>query len=188
MENNFEKHEFKGIGIQYMEPDEALEWIMDEYGEEIKRLIFTYTRNLEQAEDITQEVFVSVYLNLHTFNGHSSLKTWIYSIAINKCKDLFKSWYFRKVSFIGEFLETNRNAAESPEEIVTNQTESLEFLKLILSLPIKYREILMLFYYKEFSINEILEILNVSENTVKSRLYRGRKKLKQMMSDNGVKI
>lgn len=175
MENYKEIREW--ANIQGTDADQALELIMDEYGEEIKRFIFTYTKNLEQAEDITQEVFVNVYLKLHAFNGISSLRTWIYSIAINKCKDFFKSWYFRKVGFIGNFLETNARPVRSPEEIVTTQAENLEFIKQILSLPLKYREILILFYYKEFSIQEISQILNLGENTIKSRMHRGRKRL-----------
>jgi RNA polymerase sigma-70 factor, ECF subfamily len=186
MENYKEIREWEHI--KFMEPDQALELIMDEFGEELKRFIFTYTKNLEQAEDITQEVFVNVYLKLHTFNGNSSLRTWIYSIAINKCKDFFKSWYFRRVSFMGNFLETNAKPVHSPEEIVTIQAENLEFINRILSLPLKYREILILFYYKEFTVQEISQILNLGENTIKSRMHRGRKMLQKILSSDGVKL
>jgi RNA polymerase sigma-70 factor, ECF subfamily len=186
MENYIEKRDW--AHIQMMDPDQALEWILDEFGEELKRFIFTYTKNLEQAEDITQEVFVTVYLKLHTFSGNSSLRTWIYSIAINKCKDYFKSWHFRKVSFIGNLIDMNPKSTQSPEEIVTTQAENLEFIKKILSLPVKYREILLLFYYKEFSVQEISQILNLGENTIKSRMHRGREKLQQILSSDGVKL
>ncbi|MFD2444585.1 sigma-70 family RNA polymerase sigma factor [Bacillus sp. CGMCC 1.16607] len=166
--------------IHTMEADKALELIMDEYGEEIKRFIFTYTKNAITAEDITQEVFVNVYLKLHSFNGHSSIKTWMYSIAINKCKDFFKSWHYRKVRLFGNENEPNMIHFHSPEAIVTLNDESVEMIKKILGLPLKYREILLLFYYREFSIQEISQILSISENTAKSRLHRGRKKLKDV--------
>lgn len=175
--------------IQTMDPDNALEFVMDEYGEELKRFIYTYTKNHTQAEDITQEVFVNVYLKLHTFNGHSSLRTWMYSIALNKCKDYFKSWHYRKVQFMGAFVESNLTHFRSPEEIVTIHAESLEMIKRILALPVKYREILLLFYYREFSLQEIMQILDISESTAKSRLHRGRKKLKDVfINHNEVKI
>jgi RNA polymerase sigma-70 factor, ECF subfamily len=175
-----EPHFNKFTSIHVMDPDHALELIMNEYGEEIKRFIFTYTKNRSLAEDLTQEVFVNVYLKLHTFNEQSTLRTWIYSIAINKCKDYFKSWYYKKVRIFGSLTETNSGYVRSPEEMATLQAESIEMIERILSLPIKYREVLLLYYYREFSLQEIMEILDISESTAKSRLHRGRKKLKEV--------
>jgi RNA polymerase sigma-70 factor, ECF subfamily len=179
----------KRFDFQSMEPGRALELIMDEYGEELKRFIFTYTKNLSLTEDITQEVFVSVYLKLSQFSGQSSLRTWIYSIAINKCKDYFRSWHYRKVRFMGKYIVSDMTHFQSPEQIVTIQEENLELIEQILTLPMKYREILLLFYYKEFSLQEIGELLRIGEGAVKSRLHRARKKLKTVfINDNGVEL
>jgi RNA polymerase sigma-70 factor, ECF subfamily len=179
----------KWSNVQLLDPDKALELIMDDFGEEIKRFIYTYTKNTTQAEDLTQEVFVNVYLKLNSYNGNSSLKTWLYSIAINKCKDYFKSWHYRKVQFMDTFTESNNTYFQSPEEIVALQAESVELVEKVLVLPIKYREILLLFYYREFSIQEIMQILNINENTAKSRLHRGRQKLKDIfIKQNEVRI
>nr|WP_231620668.1 sigma factor [Fictibacillus sp. 7GRE50] len=57
------------------------------YGEEIKRLVYTFVKNWQQAEDITQDVYIALYTKLDTFRGESTLKSWIYTIAINKSKD-----------------------------------------------------------------------------------------------------
>jgi RNA polymerase sigma-70 factor, ECF subfamily len=181
MHHSLERQQSRQLStIHLMEPNKALEIIMDIYGEEIKRFIFSYTKNSAQAEDITQEVFVNVFLKLHTFNGNSSLRTWIYSIAINKCKDYFKSWHYRKVQFFGQFTEQDMTHFQSPERIVTLRAESTVLIKQVLSLPLKYREILLLYYYREFSLHEICELLEISETTAKSRLHRGRKKLKDV--------
>src|SRR5690625_7477862 len=68
---------------------------MNSYGNEIKRLIYTYVKNEADTDDIAQEVFVTVYKKLHTFQKQSSLKSWLYSIAINKSKDYLRSWQVR---------------------------------------------------------------------------------------------
>jgi RNA polymerase sigma-70 factor, ECF subfamily len=186
MEHSLEKkHSSQLSNIHLLEPNKALEVIMDAYGEEIKRFIYSYTKNATQAEDLTQEVFVNVFLKLHTFNGNSTLRTWIYSIAINKCKDYFKSWHYRKVQFIGHFREQTITHYQSPEQIFSHKTESITLIKQILTLPLKYREILLLYYYRDFTLQEICGLLSISENTAKSRLHRGRTKLKDFYLDGG---
>ncbi|MHC0037619.1 sigma-70 family RNA polymerase sigma factor [Pseudoneobacillus sp. C159] len=176
----------KEMDVLAMEPARALEWMMDEYGEGVKRFIFTYTKNATLAEDLTQEVFVNVYLKIDTFSGKSSLRTWIYSIAVNKCKDYFKSWHYRKIRLMGSFLETNMITLRSPEKMVAMEEDRVELIEQILALPLKYREVLLLFYYKEFSIEEIGELLGIGEATVKTRLRRARQKLKTVLDhENG---
>jgi RNA polymerase sigma-70 factor, ECF subfamily len=175
------------VDVHSMEPALALEWLMDEYGEGVKRFIFTYTKNAALSEDLTQEVFVNVYLKLDTYSGKSSLKTWIYSIAVNKCKDYFKSWHYRKIRLKGSILEFNMSTFRSPEKMVAIQEDTSELIEQILALPIKYREVLLLFYYKEFSIEEIGDLLGIGEATVKTRLHRARQKLKTVLeNENGV--
>jgi RNA polymerase sigma-70 factor, ECF subfamily len=165
------------IDILKMDRDEAVELLMNEYGERIKRLVFTYIKDYSLTEDLTQEIFLTVYLKLDTFAGRSSLKTWVYTIAINRCKDYLRSWHFRKMSYTNnllDFIGTNKG----PESNLLAQSDRFELASEILKLPIKYREVIILFYYKEFSIREIAELLNISEGTIKVRLHRGREKLK----------
>ncbi|MFP7297092.1 sigma-70 family RNA polymerase sigma factor [Neobacillus niacini] len=165
------------IDILNMNTDNAIEILMNDYGETIKRLVFTYIRDYALTEDLTQEIFLTLYLKLGTFEGRSSLKTWVYSIAINKCKDYLKSWHYRKMSYTNnllDFIGTNKG----PENNLLEQSTRSELAQEILKLPIKYREVIILFYYKEFSIHEISVLLNISESTVKVRLHRGREKLR----------
>lgn len=165
------------IDLLELDRNEAVELLMNEYGETIKRLVFTYIKDYALTEDLTQEIFLTVYLKLSTFAGRSSIKTWVYTIAINKCKDYLRSWHYRKISYTNnllEFIGTNK----SPENNLLDQSDSAELVKEILKLPIKYREVIVLFYYKEFSIHDISVLLNITESTVKVRLHRGREKLK----------
>ncbi|MCM3717660.1 sigma factor [Fictibacillus phosphorivorans] len=70
------------VGISSMSNDEAIVFLMKTYGEEIKRLVYTFVKNWQSAEDITQDVFVTLYTKLDTFRGDSAIRSWIYSIAI----------------------------------------------------------------------------------------------------------
>ncbi|MDN4608444.1 sigma-70 family RNA polymerase sigma factor [Sporosarcina highlanderae] len=161
--------------------DEQIEFLMDEYGEEIKRLVFTYVKDHSAAEDLTQEIFITIYLKLDSFAGKSSIKTWIYSIAINKCKDHLKSWHVRKMTVqenIKEFLKSNRRG---PHDEVLEKFESEWIVNHVLKLAMPYREVILLYYYKHLSIKEVGEILAISESTVKVRLHRGREKLRKSL-------
>jgi RNA polymerase sigma-70 factor (ECF subfamily) len=156
----------------------ALKILMKEYGEEIKRLIYTYTKNWSSADDLSQEVFVSVYMHLDDFKRNSSIRSWIYSIAINRCKDYLKSWHYRNIKLFETFPILKAGTSKTPEQQVMMENDSQEMIERIFSLPIKYREVIILFHYKELSIKEISELLKISESTIKLRLKRGRDKLR----------
>lgn len=162
---------------------ETLESIMNEYGSEIKRLVYSYIKNSSDADDVTQEVFVTVYRKLNTFQGKSTLRSWVYAIAINKCKDYLRSWKVRNIKLM-EMLEQFVKSAEhpyTPEQHIIEKKEEQLLLDQVLSLPIKYREVIILFYFEEFSVNEIADSLSINQNTVRTRLNRGRGKLKNII-------
>ena len=159
--------------------DQQIELLMDQYGEEIKRLVYTYVKDHAAAEDVTQEIFITVYIKLDSFAGKSSVKTWIYSIAINKCKDYLKSWHIRKMTVqenIKELLKSNRR--EPVHELIEKQ-DGEQIVDHVLKLAIPYREVILLYYYKQLSIKEVSDILGISESTVKVRLHRAREKLRK---------
>ncbi|MBP1949276.1 sigma-70 family RNA polymerase sigma factor [Virgibacillus litoralis] len=171
--------------IIQMNPAEAIAEIMDLYGDEIKRLIYTYVKNNADTDDVTQEVFMTIYQKLSTFQGKSTLKSWVYSIAINKSKDHLRSWRSRnkrlkeKLSQSARFLE---KSDETPEEYMIRENESSDLLDKVMKLPINYREVIILYYFKELSAKEISYALNMKEVSVRTRLNRGREKLKQVLS------
>lgn len=158
---------------------ETIESIMDQYGDEIKRFIFTYVKNQADTDDVTQEVFVTVYQKLHTFKGQSSLRSWIYSIASNKSKDYLRSWKGRNVRLKEKLYNSQEPIFESStEDISFRKTESTELLNQVLQLPLKYREMIILYYFKDFSIKEISDLLGEKEPTIRTRLARARQRLK----------
>ncbi|WP_235991876.1 sigma-70 family RNA polymerase sigma factor [Metabacillus schmidteae] len=153
--------------------------VMDKYGTSLLKLIYSYVKNWTTAEDIVQETFITFAQKHHQFKGNSSLKTWIYQIAINKSKDFLRSPK-NKVSQLpfSKFLITTKE--KNIEEQLMDDDEAQIIAKCLFKLTIKYREVLNLFYYEELTIKEISNVLNISESNVKTRLSRGREKFKQV--------
>jgi RNA polymerase sigma-70 factor, ECF subfamily len=158
--------------------DNQLEDIMSMFGEEIKRLIYSFTKNWSITEDLTQEVFVAVYLNLDNFREESHIKTWVYRIAINKSKDYLRSWSYRKMIITDTFTQDVDKHSEQPDVLLVKNNENKQLFERVMKLPLKYREVIVLFYLKELSIEEVGTVLQLNTSTVKTRLKRGRDKLK----------
>lgn len=159
--------------------EEQIEFLMDTYGDMITKLSFSYLKDWGKAEDVTQEVFITCFNKYSTFRGESTVKNWLYKIAINKCKDILRSWQFKKVVILNTFLQEHlKDTSKSPEQQIIVQDEKDELVQKVLSLPIKQREIIILYYYEDLKIKEISDLLNLNPKTVKTRLYRGRMLLK----------
>lgn len=155
--------------------------IMSRYGQDILRLVYSYVNNKELAEDLTQDIFVKCYKSLHTYKGKSSLRTWLWRIAINHCKDFLKSWYNKHVVISEEQSISHRTTKEMVEEVVIQKEEDDQLMAAIMTLPIKYREVIYLFYYEELLIKEIAVVTGASVNTVKTRLRRAKELLKKRL-------
>ncbi|WP_175987455.1 sigma-70 family RNA polymerase sigma factor [Bacillus sp. Marseille-Q1617] len=165
--------------------DVWLEAIMDEYGERITKLAYNYVKDWNVAEDIVQDVFITCYKNYQKIDEIISFKAWIYRLVINQSKDVLKSSAFRKVVLNSSLF--TRFAAKDlmPEKSVVKRNEEEFLSKCVLSLPVKYREVVTLYYYEECSIEEISGMVGLNPNTIKTRLSRGRGKLKKMMERRG---
>ncbi|MFC0187126.1 sigma-70 family RNA polymerase sigma factor [Fictibacillus aquaticus] len=165
--------------------EDAIVYFMRQYGEEIKRLVYTFVKNWEQAEDITQDVFVTLYTKLDTFRGDSAVRSWIYTIAINRSKDYLRSWHHRKISFTDKWMPLTSASSTTIEEDVIQNSDNKMLADSVLELPLKYREVVILYYYKQFSLKEISSIIGVNEGTLKTRLIRGRNKLQEIYEKKG---
>ncbi|KIL51317.1 hypothetical protein KP77_08290 [Jeotgalibacillus alimentarius] len=157
---------------------EGLEAVMNEYGTAIKHLIYTYVKNWETAGDLSQDVFVTVYEKWDTFEGRASIKTWIYKIAANKAKDHLKSWNHRKVNLFEHSFESEKAERLTLEDQAVLREEKEQVLSLMMAMPVKYRELLLLHFEQELTYQEIADILNLPLSTVKTRIRRGSEKLK----------
>lgn len=139
--------------------------IYEEYFDRVYYKVLSVVKNNDDAEDICQETFISVYKNLSKFREESSIYTWIYRIAINKTYDFFKK---RKVEF-----EINDDVLSLPEDINFDTKVILqEKLKLISE---KEREIVILKDIYGYKLKEIAEMKNMNLSTVKSVYYKALK-------------
>ena len=162
-----------------MNNKEKLENLIELYGNDVLRIATLYMQNPSTAEDIFQDVFLKVNKYLSSFQGKSSEKTWIIKITINTCKDYLKSAWRKKVVSIENFNDTIENASFD-ENIIDSENASM-VLNEILLLPTKYKDVLILYYYKDFSTVEISSVLNIPEATVRTRMKRAREMLKEKL-------
>ncbi|PKF85990.1 RNA polymerase factor sigma C [Bacillus sp. BA3] len=160
-----------------MKDDESLlDEMMSLYGQDILQLVYSYVKDAVVAEDLTQEIFIKCYKALPTYNQQSNIRTWLWRIAINHCKDYRKSWYFRKVSTAEE--EQEWTSTDNVEEEVIQQDEDRQLAVAVMELPIQYRELIYLHYFQEMKLKEISEITGVKLGTVKTRMRQAKKRLK----------
>lgn len=162
--------------------EEIIEHMMDQYGEKLTRLAYTYVKDWGRAEDIVQDVFVTCYTKMDTFRGESSVKTWIYRITINRCHDYHRTWSFRNLQFTDKISRWMKGDNQTPESDLVAKDEKEALANHVLSLPVKYRELLLLYYFEELSVQEISSMLFINESTIKTRLHRGRQMLKEAIS------
>ncbi|AFM40095.1 RNA polymerase sigma factor, sigma-70 family [Desulfosporosinus acidiphilus SJ4] len=153
------------------------EEIIERYQTGVYRTAYYYTQNVEDARDITQEIFIKVYNKLAGFKQGSAFSTWLYRIAVNHCLD----WSRRKKPLFVEpaCLDSHFDKRVGPEENLLRQEVSAEIQDAIGSLHEIYRTVLILYYFEDFTPQQIADILGTSKRTIETRLFRGRKLLKE---------
>ncbi|WAH35827.1 sigma-70 family RNA polymerase sigma factor [Alicyclobacillus dauci] len=157
------------------------EW-MDSYGQDVIHLAYSYLHNYHKAEDVAQDVFLRAWRNWDTFQGQSSVKTWLLSITANRCKDHLRSWSAKhEVSDDGVIF--HRIPVSDTESQVTARLEQDRLWGIVNNLPEKYREVVVLYYQRDLSGQEIAEVLGISEQAVRTRLHRGRQLLKSQLRE-----
>jgi RNA polymerase sigma-70 factor, ECF subfamily len=131
--------------------EENFEQIMETYSTDVFRLAYSYVKkNKDQADDITQTVFIKCFNQLEQFRGQN-LKSWLFKITVNCCKDYFRSWHYKQ-TLISDSLISMFKDKTTPEETVIESDENKQLSDAVLSLPIRYREIVFLHYFEELSL------------------------------------
>lgn len=159
--------------------------------------IIGFVHNIEDAEDVTQEVFVEVYRSLNSFNRQSSLSTWIYRIAVNKSLDFLRKKNRKKrFGFIYSLLDKDGSRQydqphfEHPGVLMENKEKSSILFLAIEQLSEKQKTAFVLFHLEELSQKEIAEIMNISPKAVESLIQRAkatlRVKLGKLYKNQGI--
>ncbi|MCR8635343.1 sigma-70 family RNA polymerase sigma factor [Paenibacillus sp. N5-1-1-5] len=161
--------------------DFTLRELMQTYGQDIWNYAYLITRRHEAADDIAQDVFVRAYMHIDRFRGDSSVKTWLLSITRNAAFNYRRSAFFRKVMPVG-FVRL-RGTVLSAEQQALDHIVTDNLWNIIMRLPQKYREVLVLEARYDMTLKEIAHLLGISEGAVKSRLYRARAKISNTLKE-----
>jgi RNA polymerase sigma-70 factor, ECF subfamily len=162
-----------------------LENWMKLYGTDVLRLAYSYVHNYHLAEDLTQDVFLRAMTKMESFRGQSSVRTWLLSITANRCKDYLRSWSARHEIADSEPMVQGKTGQDIASE-VEQKLEQDRLWRAVAKLPVKYREVIVLSYKRDLSGQETAEVLGLSEQTVRTRLYRARGMLKNILEKEGI--
>lgn len=145
--------------------------VIEKYSDMLIRVSFSYLKNMSDAEDVTQEVFLKLIKNPPSFESEVHEKAWLIRVAINLCKNRLRTPWFRKTL---PLCETTYDFTTKENEVISA----------VLELKVKYRSIILLFYFEGYSIAEIAGILGQKESTIGSQLHRARKLLKSKLKED----
>lgn len=161
---------------------------MEEYGDMLLRTAWLLLRDRQSAEEAVQDTFIQAYAKIGQLNDPQRLRAWLVTIAVNRCRMRQRTWSWRNIIPAAEssaWVQEEAGATAGAEELFMAQWHHLQLSEAVRSLDYLYRECLTLYYYHEMSVREIAGQLKVPENTVKSRLSRGRTLLKQILEKEG---
>ncbi len=146
------------------------------YKNDIYRLIYSYTKDFNITDDIIQTTFIKLYKHEEVLKkSKEEIKKWLIVVAINSSKTYLLSYWKNKISYL----------TEKEENTLTREESSNQLLDTILELPKKYRIPLFLYYYEDYKIKEISQILKLSETCIQTRLARARSLLKEKLKEEG---
>ena len=141
--------------------------LFEKYQGNLYAAAFNVCKNAEDAEDVVQDTFIQYYSLKKEFESEEHIRAWLLRVTINKAKNMNRTFWRRNKQSLEDYMETL----------------SFETGEAAMNLPEKYRIVIHLFYYEDYSIHEIAGILKLSESNVKVRLSRGRSLLKEKLQE-----
>ena len=154
--------------------EQKLTKLVEQYQTSLRRMCYAILRDEELAKDAVQETFLKVYRTMDTFRNECSEKTWLMRIAVNTCRDIRRSAWFRRID--------GRISLENlPEPTVQLKDDHVELTLAIMWLPQKLKEVTLLYYYQDMTMREVADALGISPSTVSKRLDRAHAKLRTLL-------
>jgi RNA polymerase sigma-70 factor (ECF subfamily) len=171
---------------------DAFEYLLAVYQNPVFNLIWHIVENPTDASDVLQDVFVKVFKGIKGFNGESSLKTWIYRIAVHEASNHRRSWirrHWREPISVDDDESPSAAAASeaasngpNPYQVFEQAEREVVVKRALASLAPPYRTVVVLREIEGLSYDEIAQVLGMAEGTVKSRLMRGRELLRRKLA------
>ena len=157
---------------------ESVDVLIDKYKNNLYVIAFNICKNVQDSEDVVQDTFIQYISLKKDFETEQHIRAWLIRVAINKAKNKNKTFFRRNILPLEDYMDT----------LTFESDESSELFEKVMGLSEKFRIVIHLFYYEDYSIKEISNILRISESNVKVRLSRGRillkNKLKEVWEDD----
>lgn len=159
--------------------ESAFHELVDRYANELFKLAFSLTGAVDGAEDVLQETFLGAFQGLDSFEGRSSVKTWLIRILVKQAAKYHRYRRIRKTESIDDISEVSSSAFSVRDSDLT-----IDIKTMIKTLSTEHREVIVLRELQGFSYEEMAEILGIPRGTVESRLFRARQELKKRFRDD----
>lgn len=150
-----------------------VEILIEKYKNNIYAVAFNICKNKYDAEDVVQDTFIQYLSHKKDFQSEQHIRAWIIRAAINKAKNKNNLFFRRNSLPLEDYMET----------LTFESDESHELFEAVMKLPEKYRIVIHLFYYEDYSVQEIADILKITQTNVKVRLSRGRLSLRKTLKE-----
>jgi len=161
---------------------------VDRYQDHLYNTAYGFVQNHNEADDLAQEAFIAVYKALPSFRGDSRLQTWLYRITVNVCLQAIRRRKPATAPLPDEHsdMPVKDEALKchaGPEDLSVRQEARRQVRRMVARLPVKFREVVVLCDLQDLPYEETAEVLGISIGTVRSRLHRGRNRLKDLLQD-----
>lgn len=151
----------------------SVEVLIEKYQNNLYVAAFSVCKNAQDAEDVVQDTFIQYLSHKKDFVSEQHIRAWLIRVAINKAKNKNNTFFRRNSLPLENYIETLSFESE----------KSSELFETVMKLPEKYRIVIHLFYYEDYSVNEIADILKMTPSNVKVRLSRGRTSLRNTLKE-----
>lgn len=167
----------------------AFEVLVLNYEKKVLNMCWFILQNKEEAEDATQDIFLTIYQSISKFKGDAKLSTWIHRITLNKCLEYIRKSKRKKRFGIlkpidAAFIDHTIDLQKNPEQVLMEKEMKMEFLKAVQELSENQRIAYTLHHMEEFSYKEISESMNLSLSAVESLIFRAKQQLKMTLKDS----
>ncbi len=152
---------------------QSVQELFEKYQDNLYIIAFNVCKNAEDAKDVVQDTFIQYYSAKKEFDNEQHIRAWLIRVAINKAKNVNSTFWRKNKMSLEDYMET----------LVFDTPQSEELFETVMHLPEKYRIVIHLFYYEDYSVHEIASILKLSESNVKVRLSRARTLLKEKLQE-----
>lgn len=154
--------------------EQELNRLVEQYQTSLRRMCYAILRDEELAKDAVQETFLKAYRAWDTYRGDCREKTWLMRIAVNTCRDVRRSAWFRHI-------DRRITPEDLPDLFSSADSDKLELALAIMQLPKGLKEVTLLYYYQDMTMRETAKALGISLSAVSKRLVRAQKKLRSLL-------